>query len=467
MGTASGLFHSSNDTEKQTLHRRITPSDEQFRQQQDRWNELADHLTADLRKRSDCLIRTWLQGSYKFGTQVRPPRLAEEFDIDLGIFYCWRGQAEGGQHEPNTLRDHTHDSLVEFAKSAVGVLKVTKPPKPRCARIHYEGSFHIDVPSYHLDQDADERTLAAKDGWEISDPKALYVWFKDHFNDGDRTRVRRQIRYLKCWAGLKWKIGEGRPSSVLLTVLASDAFSRLSDNEIGPDDDTLLALLRRISSRVARGSTIRNPVNSRENLNRLSEAEWTAFSDGIDEFIEIAESACTADNEVEAADRWSNAFAHFFPMPDAASAIVSESVAKSASLVPAMRPDVRVTAVARNNSNIHSARTNEIGPIPRDSDIRFDLIDPWKLPRGTTVEWIVRNEGGEAENINDMGHLAGTGYSATERSAYVGTHYMDCVLRNGGRVFGVRRIPVRVSGVPVALRNPVKRPAYARLIGRR
>ena len=467
MGTASGLFYSSNDTEKQTLHRRITPSDEQFKQQQERWNELADHLTADLRTRSGCSIRTWLQGSYKFGTQVRPPRLNEEFDIDLGIFYCWKGQADSGPLAPAALRDHTHGSLVDFAKSADGVLKVTEPPKPRCARIHYDGSFHIDIPSYHLDPDADERTLAAKDGWEISDPKALYMWFKDHFDEGGRARVRRQIRYLKCWAGLKWKIDDGRPSSVLLTILAADAFARLSAEEVGADDDTLLALLRRISTRLARGGTIRNPVNPSENINRLSDNEWTTFSDGIDEFIEIAESACTADNEVEAADRWSNAFAHFFPMPETATAIVSESLAKSTSIVPAMRPDVLVKAVARNNTNIRFSGTNQIGPIPKGCDIIFDLVDPWNLPRGTTVEWIVRNEGGEAENINDMGHLAGTGHRAREQSAYVGTHYMDCVLRNGGRVFGVRRVPVRISGVPAALRNLVNRPAYTRLIGRR
>ena len=42
MGIASSLFFSSNDSEKQTLHRRITPSDEQMKEQQDRWNELAE-----------------------------------------------------------------------------------------------------------------------------------------------------------------------------------------------------------------------------------------------------------------------------------------------------------------------------------------------------------------------------------------------------------------------------------------
>jgi len=56
MGIAASLFFSSNDTEKQTLHRRITPSAEQMQEQQDRWNELADHVMADLKSETGCPI---------------------------------------------------------------------------------------------------------------------------------------------------------------------------------------------------------------------------------------------------------------------------------------------------------------------------------------------------------------------------------------------------------------------------
>lgn len=56
MGAGESLFFSDRDTEKQTLHKRITPSDEQFEQQQDRWNTLFQHLIADLKKRSSATI---------------------------------------------------------------------------------------------------------------------------------------------------------------------------------------------------------------------------------------------------------------------------------------------------------------------------------------------------------------------------------------------------------------------------
>jgi hypothetical protein len=117
MGIASSLFFSSNDTEKQTLQRRITPSAEQMQEQQDRWNELAENVMADLRAETGCPIRSWLQGSYKYRTQIRPPRKGDEFDIDLGIFVCWSGQADSGPHTPDNLRNALHISLQAYAAS--------------------------------------------------------------------------------------------------------------------------------------------------------------------------------------------------------------------------------------------------------------------------------------------------------------------------------------------------------------
>jgi len=215
---------------------------------------------------------------------------------------------------------------------------------------------------------------------------------------------------------------------------------------------------------VRRGAKIRNPVNPSEDINRLNETEWENFCDGIDQFVKIAEAACAANSEIDAADQWATAFAHFFPMPDVAS---TEILAKSFSLVRATQPEVSVNAVARNNPNLKYSVINKIGPIPKDCNIAFWLVNPHSFPAGTTIEWIVRNEGDEAENINDLGHKAGSSITATEHSAYVGTHYMDCVLRHTGRVIAVRRVPVEITGIAAPRRNPIRQPAYTRIEGRR
>ena len=81
MGISSSLFYSIDSSNKQTLHRRIRPTEEQFEEQQARWNLLADYLITDLKKMSGYTIKTWLQGSYKFGTQIRPSHKTGEFDI--------------------------------------------------------------------------------------------------------------------------------------------------------------------------------------------------------------------------------------------------------------------------------------------------------------------------------------------------------------------------------------------------
>jgi hypothetical protein len=50
------------------------------------------------------------------------------------------------------------------------------------------------------------------------------------------------------------------------------------------------------------------------------------------------------------------------------------------------------------------------------------------LPAGAIVIWMVRNSGKEAEDINDLGHRAGEGISATRETAYRGDHFMDVVM---------------------------------------
>ena len=466
MGITASLFYNANDPDKQTLHRRITPSQEQFDDQQERWNALADHLTSDLEERSGHRIRTWLQGSYKFGTQVRPARKGDEFDIDLGVFFQWKGEPEEGDHEPDELKDMVQRSLESYSDD--GVIEVVSPPRSRCSRIRYEGDFHIDVPSYHLDPDRDARMLATEDdGWEDSDPKALFLWFRDRFDDHRRAKARRQIRYVKRWATLKYRDSDGRPSSTLLTVLVAEALDELSDDDLASDDDALLAVLEVVLDRLEGDREVHNPANDDEVLSdRLNDDELDEFTDELRRFRDTAQGALDCENIVAAADKWSEAFEHFFPLPD------EEELAKAAEsgqrlLARVVVPEVNVRAVARNNPNRKWVDTNKIGPIPKDCTIDFRVTNSHALPNDATVQWMVRNEGDEAEYTNDLGHYAGDGLTADERSAYKGTHYMDCVVRQHGLVIGLQRIRVTITGISMPRRNPKKRPNYVRHRGKR
>ncbi len=466
MGITASLFYSSNDPDKQTLHRRITPSEEQFDDQQERWNGLANHLTSDLQNRSGYSMLTWLQGSYKFGTQIRPARKGDEFDIDLGVFFQWEGEPEDGDYEPDELKDMVQRCLEDY--SGDGVIEVVSPPKSRCSRIRYEGDFHIDVPSYHLNPDNDTRMLATqRDGWEDSDPKALVLWFRGKFDDYHRAKAKRQIRYMKFWAALKYRDDGTRPSSTLLTVLVAEAFDGLSDDDLVSDDDALFAILEKVLDRLEGNREVRNPANDDEVLSdRLSEHELDEFIDRLRGFRDTAQGALDCQNIVAAADKWSEAFEHFFPLPDEEEAALAAGLEQHLP-VRAVIPEVSVQAIANKNPNQEWRNTNKIGPIPKDCKIYFRITNPEALPQDATVQWMVRNEGNEAEYTNDLGHAAGTGITADERSAYKGTHYMDCVVRQYGVVIGLRRIPVTITGFFMPRRNPEKRPDYVRHRGKR
>jgi hypothetical protein len=450
MGVTDFLFV-SDDPEDETLHRRITPTEEQYAEQQERWNSLADFLVPTLREKSGHSIRTWLQGSYKFRTQVRPSRKGDEFDIDLGVYFEWEGAPSDGEYAPPELKAMVQTSLQEF--SADGVKDVVVPPKERCSRISFEGDFHIDVPAYHLDPAADSRTLATENRWEISDPKELYIWFRDLLDETDRARARRLIRYMKCWAALKFPEVSHRPTSTLITVLVAEAFSALPVERRGPDDEALVSTLEKIVERLEKDTGVKNPVNSAEILSaRMSMEDSSAFLNQLREFKQISVQALSSTIISEAAAIWGDAFEQFFPIPEQeqlAKAMsegkIGEAISINAALPATVAPDVRVRAISTVNRSFEYSGMNSIGPIPKKCDIYFEVVNRLAIPSDATIEWMVRNEGDDAESVNDLGHRAGRGWTARESSAYVGTHFMDCLVKRQGRIIGMRRVRVLID----------------------
>lgn len=459
MGIAANLFHNPSNREN-TLSYRIRPSEQQVENQQERWNDLAEVLTEGLKTEFGKPVSSWLQGSYKFGTQIRPARLNEEFDIDLGVYLEWRGSADEGDVGAEELKDKVQNILQDYADGDANDASEVTAPKMRCNRIRFTDDFHIDVPSYHLDRDDDARELATEeDEWENSDPKAIYVWWKEQFDGNQRDRARRLTRYLKMWAALAFEEAS-RPSSILLTVLVARTLSATATANLSGDDEFLRAVIKGILDRLKTSSVVRNPANTAENLNRLSEGDFEALQAELENFLGIADRALDARDAYESADIWSEAFRHFFPFPeDNETQSESAKVANTAVSMYRCDPDVAVVATAGNR---RWSGLNEIGPIPRGCELSFAIAAPEKLPEGCQVTWTVRNEGAEAESVNDLGHVAGTGIRNTESSAYKGDHFMDVVVKLNGRQVGRRRVKVRVSGLGIPLRN-LRRPAWTKL----
>src|SRR5690606_28367849 len=111
MGAAAGLFFST-DAERETLNKRVRPSDDQLVRLRERKDELAAHLKRDLTLRCGVTISTWLQGSYKLHTLIRPLS-NQDYDVDVGVYFEWGLTSRVVLH-PSELRDELQLSLLDF-----------------------------------------------------------------------------------------------------------------------------------------------------------------------------------------------------------------------------------------------------------------------------------------------------------------------------------------------------------------
>lgn len=456
MGTAADLFHSA-DASRQTLHRRITPTNDQQEDQKERWNHLADFLKSRLKDDTGLSTRTWLQGSYKFGTQIRPWNTKAQFDIDLGLYFEWKGSPKDGDSEPEDLKGLVQKALLEYQRDDENDATDVEDPKERCCRISFNPDFHIDVPCYHLDNENDARALATETrGWEDSDPKAIYVWFKDEQDDQLlRAKVRRQVRYLKMWAALNFS-DDSRPSSILLTVLTTEAV-RNTDLVALAEDDLLELIINRLQTQLSGSSTVSNPVEVGEDLNRLSDEAHEVFIEQLATFSGIALRANAAAEKSTAAEIWAEAFGHFFPMPEDNDEEVAQIIEDRALAVYRAFPQIAVKAVPRGNAHKTLTGTNSIALVPKDCDISFTLMNAGDFPAGATWRWTVRNSGEEAAFRNDLGHHVGSDVTATRHTEYNGKHAMDLTVYLGSQIIGRRRVEVRVSGMQMPARHKKRR----------
>lgn len=459
MGRCAKLFYST-DTEKQTLHRRISPTDDQIEGQREYWNDLADYLKDDLRTRSSCAITTWIQGSYKFATQIRPARKGLDYDIDLGVYFAWEGKAEDGEHSAADLKSMVQQSLSVYADDAETDATGVSDPKEFCSRIRFSDDFHIDVPAYHEWDDV-RRLASASDGFVDRDPYTIWEWWISSFDEAERPRARRMVRYLKMWSALAFDAKtETPPSSILLTVLVAYAYAEIDLAKLDGDDEMLDALVKQISETLSQQGAewVSNPVDPGENLNRLGEG-FDLFKTRLAQLADVSGRALNADDLVSAAEIWAEQFEHFFPLP-AADEIQKSAESEGRELVLAFVPDIEITV--RLPTGKSYALRNSATNIPKGSTLDFRVANYGDAPVGSLVRWVVRNEGAAAEAANDLGHFGGLGHERLNESAeYRGRHFMDVSIMAHGRLIGLRRVPVSI------ISNSVIRGAAKRLFRRR
>lgn len=459
MGKANTLF---NGAVAQTLIGRVTPTADQRAFLQEHWNQLADHLKSELKAKHGYAVSTWLQGSYKYATLIKPVNAKEAYDVDVGVYFEWDDELD---IEPTArqLREWVQNELLIYERKCKELRSIEVPPKQRCSRASYLHQFHIDTPVYHLNPKRETRRLACwSNEWENSDPKLLYKWFRDAATGDEREQLRRLVRYLKAWAAVSFDdIPASRPSSIFLTVVTTKAYQQLFKGWGMSDDDALIAVIKAIHSRLIDDRRVSNPVDRHEDLNRMNKDGWDGFVPQLDALLDIARRAEDSSDEAGAALVWSEAFSFLMPLPETDQV---EVVDKDSGRALMQLPEIDVQVFTRRDKRFIARHHNEVPGVAKDCDLVFTIVNPHVVPQFATVEWTVRNEGIEADRHSDLGHrrMGLRMLTANEHTSYTGTHYMDCIVRLNGQVFALRRVPVTVRGVQHQPRNP-PRPAYTKL----
>lgn len=219
MGRFSKLFFNS-DNDENTLHDRTSLTDEQLSEAKQKKDALLGYLKSDLSATLDVDVRHWLQGSYKSHTLIRPVKKKQEFDIDVGIYLMCNAEDEDLQ--AGQIKSLNRQVLSWYA--AENALQL-EPSKSKCERITFPQSFHLDIPIYYKDEDANICKLATDNGWIDSDPQAFQNWFQETVSDyeaSELARLRRVIRYFKTWNCLCVNRGKFAGfSSIAITVLVA------------------------------------------------------------------------------------------------------------------------------------------------------------------------------------------------------------------------------------------------------
>lgn len=447
MGLCSKMFYEGIAAE--TLSSRLTLSPEQLEDARDKKDKLLSYIKPELASAFEVPVKHWLQGSYKNHTLIRPVRKGEEFDIDIGLYILCNAEDEGlSALESKEFNRAVLNQYAQFRREAK-----LEDSKSNCERLAYPSSFHIDIPLYYFDSETKTCKLANQNNtWIDSDPKSFQDWFDSavsQYEKSELSQLRRCIRYLKAWTSLK-SVDDGVfIPSIAITVLVVNYFTPFED-----DDDALINLVKGIYSYLEQNESLKSPVGS-QNLLAFSFDEYLNVKSKLEVLKKTCEQISNSDDSFYQYLFWNTVFEHMFP-----SYVdhINDVVDKTNLPTITRQPKIRVRHLDKQNS-IQSDSTEQVINAYKDDKLYFSIYNANDYSPTSSVYWTARNQGYEANRINDLGHKANNTLNEEryEGCAYSGTHYMDCVIVDRDKILGVGSVTVNVKGFSRPIRNPPRR----------
>lgn len=278
-----------------------------------RYKDLGDWFSRPESSLADYDVHLYVQGSFAFGTAIRPVNPDDEYDLD---FTCkLRAGVSRASHTQQQLKEMVGAELAAY-RSARNIQKPLEP-KNRCWRLGYrdELPFHMDVvPGIRADdgrrrelgalmeargvsamlaRDVARRALWITDeqhddyphrspNWPSSNPGGYQLWFASRMSAAvgpaqvlaeaqvdpapvyrSKTPLQQVVQLLKRHRDVMFADNcDAKPVSIILTTVAGLAYWR--GESLAETMTRVLATLEHV--RASNTDEILNPVNPNENF---------------------------------------------------------------------------------------------------------------------------------------------------------------------------------------------------------
>ena len=244
------------------------------------------------------------QGSYAFGTLIKPVDDNDEYDADIQIVM---------NHNPKwEPRDYVLEVRRTLAANKTYADKLRL--KTRCVTVDYVGDFHLDVVPL-VTIDSKHYVCNRNDNaFEETDGTGYRAWIneKNRITGGNLKRVIRLLKYLRDYKN------SFTAKSILLTTLVGNTIkaSDESKESVSTNADTLVTVLTRMDDYLQQHPNmpkIKNPVLDTEDFNRhWNQQKYENFRNRVHSYAQTARKAKDEPSSEKAIKLWQELFGDDF-----------------------------------------------------------------------------------------------------------------------------------------------------------
>ena len=304
----------------------ITPSATTNTRSSAAHSAVRDALTRDLAYKDE-VIRTFLGGSYRRKTAIRP--VTKDGDTerpDVDIYAVVEGST--WFKSPDDLIEDLYAALDRHRKA----LRIARIKRNRCSISISTGNADCDV-SPLLDRNAQGyyRIGNRETGeWYETEPEAHTSWSKE-MHDATERRFKPMVKMVK-WSRREFPTKSKHPKSIALEALVAKHMNRSESHYGQLVHDTFDDIVDVYWSHRQLGicPTLPDPaIPSGDLLSGVSGSAFSAFYDKIKHFRDEAAKALAAEDQETATKHWRRIFGTRFPPPASASSTLKSAVTMS------------------------------------------------------------------------------------------------------------------------------------------